>query len=82
MITCPVNPLMRLSVPVKVYKDVLGYYQDELFSDAFPIKELPALYAVTAKSVTKDRSVKVNVGQVSGYSALFRSIGPPRRAGT
>lgn len=35
--------------PVKIYKDVLGYNKDELFSDAFPIEELPALYAVTAK---------------------------------
>ncbi|WP_328580534.1 translationally-controlled tumor protein [Streptomyces sp. NBC_00370] len=47
---------------MKVYKDVLGYYQDELFSDAFPIEELAALYAVTAKSVTKDLSVKVDIG--------------------
>ncbi|MEU6957932.1 translationally-controlled tumor protein [Streptomyces sp. NPDC045714] len=45
-----------------IYKDVLGYYKDELFSDAFPIEELPALYSVTAKNVVKDLNVKVDLG--------------------
>ncbi|MFJ3091412.1 translationally-controlled tumor protein [Streptomyces sp. NPDC086838] len=47
---------------MKIYKDVLGYNKDELFSDAFPIEELPALYAVTARMVTSDLSVKVGIG--------------------
>ncbi|MFI6530671.1 translationally-controlled tumor protein [Streptomyces uncialis] len=47
---------------MKVYKDVAGYYQDELFSDGFPAEELPALYAVTATTVTKDLSVRVDTG--------------------
>lgn len=36
--------------------------KDELFSDGFPIEELPALYAVTAKTVTKGTSVMVDGG--------------------
>lgn len=42
-----------------VYKDVLGYYKDELFSDAFPIEELPGLYAVSAKTVSVDKPAPV-----------------------
>lgn len=53
---------MRVSDPVKIYKDAFGYYKDELFSDGFPVEELPALYAVTAKTVTKDLSVRIDIG--------------------
>lgn len=36
---------------MKVFKDVVGSSRDELFSDAFPIERLPALYAVSAQTV-------------------------------
>ncbi|MGA5098325.1 translationally-controlled tumor protein [Streptomyces lavendulocolor] len=37
---------------MKVFKDAVGYNKDELVSDAFPIEELPALYVVTARSIS------------------------------
>lgn len=53
-----------------VYKDALGYYKDELFSDAFPIEELPALYAVSAKAV----SVGGKTGSAEGDPAEMQVI--------
>lgn len=35
-----------------VNKDAIGHTQDELFSDAYPVEDLPALYAVTAQVIT------------------------------
>lgn len=63
MATChATSVLVKVNDYVIIYKDVLGYYKDELFSDAFPIEELPALYSVTAKTVVKDLNVKVDLG--------------------
>ncbi|EFA84550.1 hypothetical protein PPL_01539 [Heterostelium album PN500] len=47
---------------MRVYKDILGYYKDELFSDAFPIADLGVVYEVTTKQVSKDLNVKVDTG--------------------
>ncbi|EGG23153.1 TCTP family protein 1 [Cavenderia fasciculata] len=48
---------------MKIFKDILGYYKDELFSDAFPIKEVSDIvYEVTTKIVSRDLNVKVDIG--------------------
>ncbi|MEU3707973.1 translationally-controlled tumor protein [Streptomyces anulatus] len=58
-----------------IYKDVLGYYKDELFSDAFPIEELPALYSVTARMVVKDPSVTVDLGSDTNQDGEAEAAG-------
>ncbi len=43
-----------------IYKDAVS--RDELFSDGFPVEELPALYSVTARTVVKDLAAGVDIG--------------------
>eukprot|EP01133_Synstelium_polycarpum_P012965 gene12965-15236_t len=46
-----------------VYKDILGYYKDELFSDAFEIKEVGGcMYEVKSKMEKFDTKITVNTG--------------------
>ncbi|EGC39381.1 hypothetical protein DICPUDRAFT_52670 [Dictyostelium purpureum] len=47
---------------MKVFKDILGYYHDELLSDAFEIEEKDVVYEVKTKMITKDLDVKVDIG--------------------
>ncbi|MFJ1804208.1 translationally-controlled tumor protein [Streptomyces sp. NPDC088180] len=64
-----------------IYKDVLGYYKDELFSDAFPIEELPALYSVTARMVVRDPSVTVDIGIDANQDGESDAAGEAEAAG-
>ncbi|KAF2071651.1 hypothetical protein CYY_007026 [Polysphondylium violaceum] len=47
---------------MKVFKDILGYNQDEVLSDAFDITELDVVYEVKTKMIKKDTSIKVDTG--------------------
>ncbi|GAM19112.1 hypothetical protein SAMD00019534_022870 [Acytostelium subglobosum LB1] len=47
---------------MRVYKDILGYNKDELFSDAFEINDLGIVYEVKTKQISKDTNVKVDTG--------------------